>query len=453
MDYEMFAIRFKSGSDSIEIDRGEVGPGLAGLKAAKAWLTVVAGYEWEIAVDGTYDWVDTLNGMDNDDFDHLSPGQIKSLDQATSLFKQGNPFSRMRPAWKDRIQGIPALLLDAVGDAQQGMSAMIAEARSGKGQDYDVWRAGNGERDDIDTLDLQSGIELLERSKKYLTGEVAISYQKGTRTLKVNLPKLFHIDGLQGLLPYFKFYEYPEWNDTVSADTTWSSQDYLGMASTLEVFAKLGLGNKNQGGESTDHWYLSIPPREDSTYEVRLLRFGDTLFTDTLVATFTMHSATPCEFSYAKQYDRILDAQDETRMVLTPRQSSGNFTLASCRVAGGITEYVDWVDALIKGPIYFTDAAGQKTMETRDLQDIDEDNLETLQGKIVFRDATFGGILPEITNGNFWSTVSSIGKVEHRVKRTCTDYPDPFRCTKKLPDHPSDLDYLVYNLYWMDDAL
>jgi hypothetical protein len=178
MDYQMFAVRLDVDGDSVEIDRSEVGPGLAGLKVAKAWLSVVAGYDWEVAVAGKYDWADTLNAMGDADFDNLSPGQKAALDHLTGLFQESSPFSKVRSGWAARIQGIPALLLGAVGDAQRGLEYAISEARSGVGQDYDPWRAGGGETADVDTVDLQRAIEFLERTKKYLTGEVTVSYHK-----------------------------------------------------------------------------------------------------------------------------------------------------------------------------------------------------------------------------------------------------------------------------------
>jgi hypothetical protein len=245
MDYQMFAVRLDVDGDSVEIDRSEVGPGLAGLKVAKAWLSVVAGYDWEVAVAGKYDWADTLNAMGDADFDNLSPGQKAALDHLTGLFQESSPFSKVRSGWAARIQGIPALLLGAVGDAQRGLEYAISEARSGVGQDYDPWRAGGGETADVDTVDLQRAIEFLERTKKYLTGEVTVSYHKNSRELKVNFPKLFQINGLQGLLPYFKFNPYAEWNDTVSADTEWVAEDYyLPRTAQLEFLSKLGLGRK-----------------------------------------------------------------------------------------------------------------------------------------------------------------------------------------------------------------
>ncbi|MEO6095209.1 MAG: hypothetical protein ABIW76_05880 [Fibrobacteria bacterium] len=455
MGYERFAIRFDVKGDTVEIDRSEVGPGLAGLKVAKAWLTVVAGYNWEVAINGNYDWIDTLSDIDNEDFDHLTPGQKTAADNLLGLFDQGSPFTKVRTGWKTKVQAIPSLLLSAVNDAQGGLRSSIAEARSGTGQQFDPWRAGSGLEADVDTADIEVAIELLERSKKYLEGEVAISYDKGSRTLKVNFPKLFQIDGLQGQLPYFKFYPYTEWNDTVSADTSWSP--YFYEASSKEAIAALGLGNKMRGDNGSGYWDLyasyyrnswdSLPGSVGEVYY-----YDNDPFTSKRIATFTANADDPCSFTYQKHFDMV-GSPTNAGVLWTAHESEGTFRLASCREpAPGTAEFAD-VYVRTKGPLYFTDAAGKKTMGIEDFEAIKEP--VDLDGKIVFRDPTFGGIFPELTNENIWTKVHSLQNVSDRVERTCKsdEWGYEYDCKKLLPPHPSDLDYIVYSLYWLDDIL
>src|SRR6185295_14780125 len=135
----------------------------------------------------------------------------------------------------------------------------------------------------------------------------------------------------------------------------------------------------------------------------------------------------------------------------------------------GKLEYISYIDAKTKGPIYFTDAAGNKTLGAEDIDNYG-DNLLDLKGKIIFRDPTFGGVFPDLTNDNIWEYVQSLEKVKDQVTTVCpsktiTNAPDttvypPYdttyipvdppvpSCKEQLPDNPSDLDYLVYYLDW-----
>jgi hypothetical protein len=449
LDYDMFAIRFSVDGDSVEIDRSEVGPGLAGLKVMKAFLTVVAGYEWEVARDGKYDWADTLSNLRMEDMDNLRPAQTQALDHLTGLFAQTSPFSKFRSGWREKVQGIPALLLSAVGDAQKGLSATIDEAKTGGSQEFDPWRAGGADAD-VDTVDLRFAIETLERARKYLEGEVPVSYAKGSRTLKVNFPRLFQIDGVQGVLPYFKFLPYNQWNDTVSSDTSWESS-YMSEDSRMEALRAMGLGNRDMG----NGWdlYINYFPGVDtgvvSYYEYPGFSGSKS------IARITVDADDPCSFTYIKHYDMTGPASD-AGIQWTPHESQGSFRIGLCREVGSHVEFAS-LQVRTRGPIEFTNAAGAVTLTLPELEHA-EGPLD-LAGKIVFRDPTFGGIFPEVTNGNLWDHVESISHVKTRTKRTCDDTYDAdgyqqWKCTRQLPQNPSDLDYLVFTLlYWGDDVL
>lgn len=453
MDYQMFAIRFDVDGDSVEIDRSEVGPGLAGLKVMKAFLTVVAGYEWEVAVNGKYDWVDTLSDLQEADVDNLRPGQRQALDHLTGLFAQSSPFSKFRAGWREKVQGIPALLLGAVGDAQKGLQSTIDEAGVEHGQEYDPWRAG-GVGADVDTVDLRIAIEALERTRKYLQGEVPISYAKGSRTLKVNFPRLFQIDGLQGVMPYFKFLPYENWNDTVSSDTSWESS-YMSEDSRKEAFRAMGLGTRTWGND----WdmYISYSPSFADTGVVNYYDYSSSsgMSQTKQIATIRVDADDPCSFTYVKHYDMVGTPTDAP-IQWAPHESQGSFRLSLCRDLGGGTQFAS-LRVRTRGPIEFTNAAGATTLTVPELNNID--GPLDLAGKVVFRDPTFGGIFPDLTNGNIWDYVESFNQVDTRTRRDCGyAEDDPFgygewKCTRSLPENPSDLDYFVFALYWGDDIL
>lgn len=448
LDYDLFAVRFSVDGDSVEIDRSEVGPGLAGLKVMKAFLTMVAAYEWEVAQDGKYDWADTLSELRMEDMDHLRPAQTQALDHLTGLFAQTSPFSKFRSGWREKVRAIPALLLSAVGDAQKGLRATIEEAKTGGSQQFDPWRAG-GVDADVDTVDLRLAIETLERARKYLEGEVPIAYAKGSRTLKVNFPRLFEIDGVQGMLPYFKFLPYNQWNDTVSSDTSWES-DYISADARMETLRAMGLGNREYG----NGWdmYMTYFPGVDSGV-VWYMDYSSSSMSTT-IAKFMVDADDPCAFTFVKHYDMAGPASD-AGIQWTPHESQGSFRLSLCRDAGTHAEFAS-LRVRTRGPIEFTDAAGAVTLTLPELEKAE--GPQEMAGKIVFRDPTFGGIFPEVTNGNFWEHVESISHVETRTERNCdyqtgADGYEMWKCTRKLPTNPSDLDYLVFTLYWGDDIL
>jgi hypothetical protein len=269
----------------------------------------------------------------------------------------------------------------------------------------------------------------------------------------VNFPKLFQINGLQGLLPYFKFNPYAEWNDTVSADTEWVAEDYyLPRTAQLEFLSKLGLGSKTSYDGSTGYWelYVSKSFYPDSGYHVEYFESNDTGFIEISIANMVPDAGEPCLFLFDKSYDHGGELPGGEGIRWNANPTTGSFRLSACRDAGdGTAEFAD-VSARIKGPFYFTDAQGNKTYGP---EDPEIDSLEQLKGKVVFRDPTFGGVFPGLTNDNIWSTIESLDQVESRTQRVCPDYPDMGPCILVLPSNPSDLDYFEYNLYWLDDVL
>lgn len=458
MDYSMFSVHFTLDGDTVEIDRGEIGPGLAGLKVAKAWLTVVAGYNLDVKMDGTYDWVRTLADLNDSDFDHLATEQKAALDHLEGLFDQGSQLTRMKPQWKDRLQGVPALLESAVGDAQKGLTAKITEAASGDPQKYDLWRAGMAESADIDTVDLRGIIEILERSKKYLRGEVPIDYNNGTTHFRVNFAKIFTIDGLQGKLPYFKFYPYEQWNDTVGADTSWDI--FMGMKQRSQFYAELGYPDPSDSryigrglplyladtsAVGMNNTYIYYPVSAKASIDT-VDSYGFPYMETKVVVTFAPLAGDPCTFHYVKSYDVAVDSLGS--LVLTAHSAQGDIHVGGCKVLEGNVNYAYDVYPRTRGPFYFTDTAGNKTIDPDEIEKSNQPS--DMKGKIVFRDPTFGGVLPDFTNDNFWDYVSSLRDVRSRVTKTCTDNGIEYRCTSHMPDDPSDLDYMVYYLNWSD---
>jgi hypothetical protein len=330
-----FRIGTGDSAEDVSFDRGETAPLLATLKITKALVILVAGYEWRAEMDESYPHFKTLRDIKGEDFDALTPAQKEALDHYTGLLRTGSTFTHIRAGWEARTASIPALLDQAVGHVQEGLEYGILQEQKKLDQSKDPYRVGTGENADIDPADLRDAIERLERVKKYLVGEVPMSWSRNSETLRINFPKVFRINGIQGLLPYFRFRPYAEWNDTL--------------------------------------------PREDS-----------------------------------------LPPEDPDYVDESPR---------------------------MKSPFYFTNAAGDSTLDGLDLDPYERD-VSGLRGKIILPDPTMGGVFPDLTNDNFWIKVQALGDVESRVPSSCNAevfYADsPEGC--RLPVQASDLDILVYFL-------
>jgi hypothetical protein len=448
-----FAITFPTAEGGvIEIDAGEVGPVLGGLKVARAVVLVLSGYQWEIAKDGSYDWMDHVTDLQPSSFRNLTVVERSDMDHLTGLFRAGSPFTRVKPAWKASIQGIPNLLLQAVENAQTGLRYSLWEASHPEKQINDVYRVGTGESDDIDPKDLEGVIDALERTKKYLKGEVALEYHNGTHTLKLNFTKVFSWDGLQNFLPYHKVAPYETWFAPLAAAET----EEIGFAgptngdSRAKIFSVLGYANSDAVGflETNTGYQLLLHHEEDSW-------FGDGYTGPDVVLASLTQGAAPCTFNFVKHAGRhrvepTLLFPDAASFVLTSETGSGVIDLkGSCRETAEGREYFTIRYGGEPAPFHFTDAAGNKTLDIHQLEAIVDDlGLAALTGKVVFPDPTFGGVFPGLNNDNIWSTMQSLDAVGPRINETCDENGN---CTRELPNNPSDLDVWAHYLFWVDN--
>jgi hypothetical protein len=431
----------------IQIDAGEVGPVLGGLKVARALLLLICGYQWEVAKDGAYDWIDRVDNLRPADFKNLTAKQRSDMDHLVGLFKVGSPFTRVKPAWKDAVQGIPALLLSAVENTQTGLRYALSEADHPEKQINDVYRVGTGESDDIDPKDLEGVIDALERTKKYLKGEVALEYHNGTHTLKLNFTRFFAWDGLQNYLPYHKVQPYETWFP--GAGIAYEEFSPSSGDPAAKILSALELSRSDA---------VDIVSA-DGGYSV-VLRDQDGWFTapyegpEVVLADLTPGSA-PCTFKYVKHAGRRrsnLDIfPDEGTFVTTEDQGQGVIDMgATCKVTPDGWTYYTFSDSIPAVPFYFTDAFGRKTLEPDQVDKVVEDlGLAALTGKIVFPDPTFGGVFPGLNNDNIWSTMQSLDAVGPRLNEKCDQFGE--NCIRELPNNPSDLDVWARYLFWLDN--
>jgi hypothetical protein len=142
---------------------------------------------------------------------------------------------------------------------------------------------------------------------------------------------------------------------------------------------------------------------------------------------------------------------------LQAAKSQGTFKLAGCRERLGEVEYISHINVTVKGPVYFTNATGVKTLDLMDL-DKYQDDLAALETKIIFRDPTFGGIFPELTQANIWGVIQSLRFVNSRTRQVCVETVDAngfytYTCHTEKAVNPSDLDAFISVTNWMDAVL
>jgi hypothetical protein len=443
MEYDNFKYEFtvqKGTPDQrlVQLDKGEVGPALAALKAIKALLVVFVSTELDVSQNGNYDWISTLTEIRSRDFDNLSAEQTAALDHAVGLTGTSNMFSTIRPAWQAEYSAIPTLLNSAIDDLQNGLRYGIKEAALDPSvQENDLYTVGTGDAD-LSITDAQTAIDNLERIHKYLEGNVTIKYNSGTESLVLNIPKFFKIyNGFQDYLPYHKILPYTQWNDTISADTSWTTGFYpfdpewddLGMELGNLISVALYKGTSSVSYYNTEYIYNADNGFDDEIFTA-IMSNGESV---TLAP-----SLTTCQVT----------AKNAT--------TTKTVTLKGCRVQAGEVEYVNWIDAVTQVPFVFTDASGKETFGKNIEGELEviarNDNLASLGSNIIFPDPTFGGVFPGQTNASLWTTIASLDGV-HVRRGECKNPNDPAieygssgECWDgyKLPSNPSDLDVLNY---------
>ncbi len=392
-DFEFeFTIRPGTNDEKlVQIDAGEVGPLLAGLRIFRSYLIVIVAHDLDVTLDGSYDWVNELDEMDDDDLDDLSPKQEAALDHVTGMFKKDASVTTLNPAYAADYANIPAQLLQAVNDVETALEYGLKEAQSGENtQENDPYSVGTGEEHDINPGDLETAIEQMAHFKKYFTGDVAFTYNKGTESFRINIPNYFKRSGnLQQYLPYFKFRPYSEWNDIIGSDTSWTKI-------SLKEYAD------RYGEESC-----------------RIEKEGN---------DYTLYCA---EDGYDSDYNTYEYCEEK------PESSEYDY----------YCYYSDWsIDEKQQVPFYFTNAAGDFTMDPNE----DIDSPSDLKGKVIFPDPTFGGVFPDFTNDNIFDYVESLEDIEPYDATTCEETRDENgywdeECTvNPLPTNPSDLDRLIF---------
>lgn len=450
--YNNFAFEFHTDQgtafeDTIIINKGQVGPTLAALKMIKALIVAFVSVQSEVALNGKYDWIDTLNTIQNSDFDQLRPTQSASLDQLISFTDKNSPFLTVKSAWQSSYAAIPSLIKSAIVDVQTSLAYSISLADSNITlQKHAPYTVGRGTTADVSPDELQGISDNLGRLNKYLEGPVSIEYNTRTLTsglrksdtLVVDFPKFFQVfNGYLDLLPYHKVLPYAQWNDTIAGDTSWTTSHYI-------YSSQYGLG-KALGDQISASIYNN---------QATVLNYSD-YYGYQYDATYGYSLSSYIYYAQMSNGDSVVYKISNCSAILNKASSTvyDTISLSGCKVYADYVgntptaHYIYDISATLRGPYAFTDASGNLSFGTNQAKDIhDVYNLQGLAGfnnKIVFPDPTFGGVFPKLTNNTVWTTLGSLKNIKPRS--ACSETDSYGYCTKNvLPQNPSDLDVLNY---------
>jgi hypothetical protein len=218
MAMDNFEFNITHEGETLQLDKGEVGPLLAGMKVLKAYLITFVAIELHLELDGSYGWLDDIAAIES--YDNLSETETAALDHVTSIFKDPSMVT-IRDDWKAAYSAVPDLLVSAIEDIKAGLQYGIDESEMEGTQDNDPYVVGTGVNADVDPADFQNAINALDIVKAYLSGERTMEWKTASGSdaaIRVNFRKAWQIYSPAEVLPYFEFYPYAEWDDEIPSD-------------------------------------------------------------------------------------------------------------------------------------------------------------------------------------------------------------------------------------------
>jgi len=390
----------------VELDRGEFGPALGALYAAKAILTSVVSINLNIDDNGKYDWVDSIEKISTT-WDYAGNAGIKQL---VKLVGKDSKLTSIHNEWKSEYKGIPDLLDSAISYVQYGLQYGLEEAKNGlETQENDLYIVGDDENADLSTADAQKVIDSLGIIREQIKTGFDIPYAEG-KTFKFIPAKWFeNTDGILKFLPYHVINDMALWN-TPDGGLYWSealeyqayAQRYM-QSHVAQSYSKYNPTAKSieiygwDEDETTGKIFMEVYNPEDIEAEITYQAEGCTMH-------FQIND-------YREGYDNgpYLE-QENSQTATTWTIPDAKLPEGMCREKGGVAEYaVAYNENEVPNILYFTDAKGNKTVTLQALingklegEEPEPYSLDEIKSFIVFPDITFGGVFPEMTSDFFW---------------------------------------------------
>ena len=404
-----FVCSYNFDDRDVELDRGEFAPVLAALYVAKASLTALVSINLNIDDNGKYDWIDSLETIDQT-WNYSENAGIKQL---VKLAGKDSKFTSIHSSWKTEYKNIPNLLDSAIFYVQFGLEYGLEEAKNGLAtQENDLYVVGDDEMADLSTEDAKKIIDSLSTLKEQLRTGFDIPYADG-KTIKFVPYKWFNnTDGILQFLPYHEINDMSLWN-TPDGGFDWSDdleyQAYAQRFMQSHVAQSYHKFNPEAKSNEISSW------DDDETSGTLHME----IYRPERIHAEIGYQADGCKIkfiirNYEEGYSSLSTiGGDEPTTNTEWKVPDVTLPEGMCRVKDGKAQYaVAYRENEIPNILYFTDAKGNKTLTIQELINgkmvgdrVESYTAEDLRSLIVFPDITFGGVFPDMTEALFWDEI------------------------------------------------
>ena len=198
-----YALQLSDDGEIREMDNSEFGIALGGLFATKAAITIATSMNLEIDDNGSYSWINNLNGLTVGE-EEPSDKQKTALVKIANLIGANGTFSSIYDDKKEEWKNVPNLVDSALTEIRAAFQYSLDESKIKGSQDKDIYVVGNGADADIGTSDVKDIIKNLGKGLEATRGPYEVEF-KG-KTMTVNVRKYFeNVLGTEPFLPYYNF--------------------------------------------------------------------------------------------------------------------------------------------------------------------------------------------------------------------------------------------------------
>ncbi len=381
---EDYMFSYETEDFEINLGQGELALSVGTLNALKAFLIVVASYDFDASMDDSYAWLETsINWsgwqMGND----MTAEEKAALEHTVSLFEKGSPFLSVKDSWKTAFKSVPDLLDSAIENLKDSYDYLLKQAESGKPSILSPF-VGNSEESDFYTDEIEMTLFVLDSIQSVLHGTMTATI--AGEEVQINVRKFFEMtDGFQKYLPYHTVNPVDSWTDS------WKDPKYVSWISAEEyaegsymlyaenvVFEKVKETLDSSVvsgvfGESLDEMYFSS---DDENFWYASVQWDG------------------CRYSVQEGFD------------VNEERSWFSLDTAVCKAENGTAEFKAFDTKILPNPFNFTDKSGKVTLSFADFgkemmnlkeraADKDE-KVSLIEQTIIFPDPTFEGIFPDM---------------------------------------------------------
>ncbi|MCR5029181.1 MAG: hypothetical protein K6A31_07995 [Fibrobacter sp.] len=364
--------------NTLTLGKGEFQISAGALQATEAALTLLASYNLDASIDGSYNWIVNFIAVDNP---HESESAYsiyeKSVQQIYHLMSDSTSFLTVKDAWKTKYASIPDMLDSAVGNVKNGLQTLLDSANSNTATSAAL-AISDGEMGDISTADVKKVITVLDSVQQAIRTSVTVTLGENFE-IEICPKKFFTItDGIQDFFPYYKSVAYNEWLDFYYDSTSyvWASEQPVGMQRVADYILEI--------------WFIDRYPHITSTY------FGKNsgyYITDD-------HEFYTLKLDWDGCWLNVVDTVGPASDSISDVYPLEIIRPTICRTTESETLFAYISEETIPNLVYFTNAEGDTTISLTSfysqLMD-DEIDIDDVSDYIIFPDPTINGVFPNMT--------------------------------------------------------